>query len=97
LWYSKTKILPSWLFANIITQLVLPKLEKCLDNWNTKRDGVGLHAWLFPWFSLLGDALEPIWISVRRKLQNHLMDWDPKDESVFEIIKVWQEVFLEII
>jgi tuftelin-interacting protein 11 len=88
--------LPKWFFSNIIIQLVLPKLERYLEDHKISKanDGHKLHVWLFPWLPLLGnDTMRPIWKTVRRKIQLFLQNWDPVDPIAMEILDIWSQVW----
>lgn len=47
-------LLPPWILGNILDQLVMPRLQQEVDNWNPLTDTVPIHAWLHPWLPLLG-------------------------------------------
>ena len=94
--YKKHDILPKWFFWNIIVQLVLPKLERYLEEYKISKvnDGHKLHIWLFPWLPLLGgDTMRPIWKTVRRKVQMFLQNWNAVDPIAREILDTWSEVW----
>jgi len=48
-------LLPPWTFQNILDQLINPKLQMEVDNWNPMTDTVPIHAWLHPWLPLMGE------------------------------------------
>lgn len=47
-------ILPMWVMENILDQLILPRIQKEVDNWNPLTDLVPIHAWIHPWLPRLG-------------------------------------------
>ncbi|KAJ8323409.1 hypothetical protein O5D80_008155 [Batrachochytrium dendrobatidis] len=96
---SSVSILPTWLFQNIACQLVIPKLKRAVDMWEPHRDKTSdqnelmAHTWLHPWLPILGDLLEPFWTEVRRKLEYCWKNWNPKDHTPLQVIKLWTPVF----
>lgn len=48
-------LLPGWVMQNIQDQLVLPKLQSELDNWDPTTDIVPIHKWIHPWLPLMGE------------------------------------------
>ena len=95
---SSVSILPTWLFQNIACQLVIPKLKRAVDMWEPHRDKTSdqnelmAHTWLHPWLPILGDLLEPFWTEVRRKLEYCWKNWNPKDHTPLQVIKLWTPV-----
>ena len=47
-------VLPSWILENILDQLILPKIQREVDNWNPLSDLIPIHAWIHPWLPKLG-------------------------------------------
>ena len=100
--YKKHEILPDWFFSNIIVQLILPKLERYLDEYKIIKtpDGGGeggykIHIWLFPWLPLLGgETMRPLWRTVRRKVQVFLLNsWEPTDPVAMDLVEIWSQVW----
>ena len=50
-------LLPHWIMGNILEQLVLPKLQHEVEEWNPLTDTMPIHAWLHPWLPLMGKHL----------------------------------------
>jgi len=91
---SWRKLLPDWLFDNIIEQIVLPLLQKEVEEWNPLTDTVPIHSWLHPWLPLLVDrSLEHLYDPIRHKLSNALTNWHPSDGSAKLILEPWKGVF----
>ncbi|ORZ14848.1 GC-rich sequence DNA-binding factor-like protein-domain-containing protein [Lobosporangium transversale] len=87
-------ILPEFIYDNIITQLILPKLQKEVDIWNP-RDSLMLHTWIHPWLPVLGQPLmdQELFDTVRRKLASGLKAWNVLDPSALHILGPWKGVF----
>jgi hypothetical protein len=45
---------PPWVLDNIRDQLVLPRVQHEVEEWNPMTDTVPIHAWIHPWLPLLG-------------------------------------------
>ena len=86
-------LLPEWITCNIMEQLVLPRLQKEVDEWNPLTDTMPIHSWIHPWLPLMGDRLETLYAPIRHKLANALNNWHPSDPSAFMILKPWKDVF----
>ncbi|XP_022103603.1 tuftelin-interacting protein 11-like isoform X2 [Acanthaster planci] len=86
-------LLPQWLLNNILDQLIYPRLQETVDEWNPVADVVPIHAWLHPWLPLMGDKLEPLYIPIRQKLAKALTNWHPSDTSAKTILMPWRRVF----
>ena len=61
-------VLPGWVVANMLEQLVLPRLHRAVDAWDPRSDRVPLHAWLHPWLPLMGRLLDSLYPNIRYKL-----------------------------
>ncbi|KAI9021113.1 GC-rich sequence DNA-binding factor-like protein-domain-containing protein [Hyaloraphidium curvatum] len=97
-WYGSTsdkaRLLPQWMFLNILDQLVTPKLERTLSHWNPRRDGQQVHTWIHPWLPVFGDArMQPLLDTVRQKMSVVLQDWKPSEDTALKMLEPWQEVF----
>ncbi|XP_072046087.1 tuftelin-interacting protein 11-like [Amphiura filiformis] len=85
--------LPKWVLQNILDQLVFPKLQAAVEEWNPLTDVVPVHSWLHPWLPLMGEKLEPIYTPIRQKLSHALVNWHPSDSSAKTILMPWKRVF----
>ncbi|KAI8900370.1 GC-rich sequence DNA-binding factor-like protein-domain-containing protein [Globomyces pollinis-pini] len=93
--WDKSKLLPPWLFHNIVSQLIIPKLEGRLETWDFK-DGYHIHTWLFPWLPILGERMDDLWVTTRQLLQSYLTkNWTPDDPIGLKIVSCWADVFGE--
>ncbi|XP_063724376.1 tuftelin-interacting protein 11-like [Symsagittifera roscoffensis] len=86
-------LLPKNIFINIVEQFLIPRLQEALDSWNPVSDTVPVHSWIHPWLPLLGDRLQPLFVTIRTKLAQCLVNWDPTDRSAKMIIEPWRDVF----
>ncbi|KAF9290846.1 hypothetical protein BGZ68_005918 [Mortierella alpina] len=87
-------LLPLFIQDNIITQLVLPKLQKEVDRWSP-RDSLMLHTWIHPWLPVLGEARldQELFGDIRRKLAAGLAAWNVLDPSGLRVLEPWKGVF----
>ncbi|TFK13980.1 Tuftelin-interacting protein 11 [Platysternon megacephalum] len=90
---SWAHIIPVWILDNILDQLIFPKLQKEVENWNPLTDTVPIHSWIHPWLPLMQSRLEPLYSPIRNKLANALQKWHPSDSSAKLILQPWKEVF----
>ncbi|XP_071492519.1 tuftelin-interacting protein 11-like [Diadema antillarum] len=86
-------LVPRWILNNILDQLILPKLQRAVEQWNPLTDIVPIHSWLHPWLPLLGEKLAPLYIPIRQKFGSALRDWHPSDSSAKTILLPWKQVF----
>ncbi|CAI2181653.1 3869_t:CDS:10 [Funneliformis geosporum] len=89
----KPPLLPMFIYDNIIDQLIMPKLTREVDAWNPNTDTQMIHQWLHPWLPILGERMEPLYLTIRQKFRSSLQRWDPIDTSAFDIIEPWKNVF----
>ncbi|XP_058493162.1 tuftelin-interacting protein 11 [Solea solea] len=86
-------ILPLWILDHLLEQLILPRLQREVDNWNPLTDTVPIHSWIHPWLPLFQSRLEPLYPPIRSKLSNALLRWYPSDTSARLILQPWKDVF----
>ncbi|XP_056889929.1 tuftelin-interacting protein 11 [Takifugu flavidus] len=86
-------LLPRWITDYLLEQLLLPRLQREVDNWNPLTDTVPIHSWIHPWLLLLQARLEPLYPPIRSKLANALQRWHPSDTSARLILQPWKDVF----
>uniref|UniRef100_A0A3B4BE34 Tuftelin-interacting protein 11 n=1 Tax=Periophthalmus magnuspinnatus TaxID=409849 RepID=A0A3B4BE34_9GOBI len=86
-------LLPQWILDYVLEQLILPHLQREVDNWNPLTDTVPIHSWIHPWLPLLQSRLEPLYPPIRSKLSNALQRWHPSDASARLILQPWKDVF----
>ena len=86
-------ILPDWIVENIMDQLVLPKIHREVDVWNPLTDMVPIHAWIHPWLPRLSSRLEVVYPTIRQKMAQALVNWEPSDRSAISVLLPWVPVF----
>ncbi|PSN55670.1 Tuftelin-interacting protein 11 [Blattella germanica] len=87
-------LLPPWVLDNIRDQLVLPRIQHEVEEWNPMTDTVPIHAWIHPWLPLLGSRLEStVYPTIRHKLSKALVNWHPSDRSAKLMLLPWHGVF----
>jgi tuftelin-interacting protein 11 len=76
-------ILSDPMYDMVMTQLIVPKLQRSLEHWKGgPRGDPPLHVWLLPWAKILGaGGFQPLSDSARLKLSSALSQWQPGDES----------------
>ncbi|KAG6891177.1 hypothetical protein C0995_008429 [Termitomyces sp. Mi166 len=84
--------LPAFIRDNVLYQLILPKVQKAVDNWNPKRDQVSLQSIIFPWLPHVGLRMEDVLGDARRKIKSLLRSW-MVGEKVPAELPAWKEVF----
>ncbi|EEB91113.1 hypothetical protein MPER_10584, partial [Moniliophthora perniciosa FA553] len=92
LYEAWSTFLPPFIRDNIMDQLILPKVQKAVADWNPKQDDVSLQSIVFPWLPHVGLRLEDLVGDARRKVKSLLRSWVvgndiPKD------LKAWKDVF----
>ncbi|KNC82774.1 hypothetical protein SARC_04950 [Sphaeroforma arctica JP610] len=86
-------VLPDWVYYNIIEQLIYPKINKCVAEWNPQTDRVPIHTWLFSWLPHLGAQRCAVQFPIlRQKIMAALMSWNATDPSAHAILQEWKNV-----
>uniref|UniRef100_A0A1I7RQT8 G-patch domain-containing protein n=2 Tax=Bursaphelenchus xylophilus TaxID=6326 RepID=A0A1I7RQT8_BURXY len=78
---SWSSLLPPWMVDNMFDQLILPKIEEKVAEWNPVTDEIPLDEWLIPWNEMLGHRLLDVYSNVRQKMGIALRRWIPTDLS----------------
>ncbi|KAF9433130.1 hypothetical protein BGZ76_009842 [Entomortierella beljakovae] len=93
----ESPLLPEFIRDNIVTQLVMPKLQREVEKW-TPRDSLMLHTWIHPWLPALGQPIlnQELFGSIRRKLARGLEAWNVLDPSGLYVLGPWHGVFDDI-
>ncbi|CAG8488156.1 14243_t:CDS:10 [Gigaspora rosea] len=65
-------LLPVFIYENIKNQLIMPKLTREVDAWNPKIDNEMIHQWLHPWLPVLGEHMDPLYVTIRQKFRCHI-------------------------
>lgn len=89
-------LFPSWILDSVLEQLVLPRLNAGVRQWDPLTDTVPIHIWILPWNSILGHKMEEyIFPTIREKLGNALRAWLPQDRSARAMLTPWKGAFDE--
>ncbi|CAH1104934.1 unnamed protein product [Psylliodes chrysocephalus] len=84
-------LLPDWIVENIISQLLMPKIIKEVNDWNPLTDTTPIHVWIHPWIPLLDEKLQAtVYPVIQEKLGNALTNWHPSDRSAKLMLQPWQ-------
>ncbi|THH29774.1 hypothetical protein EUX98_g4418 [Antrodiella citrinella] len=92
LYESWSAILPPFVRDNFFDQLVLPKVQRAVSDWNPKRYTVPLQTLVFPWLPHVGLRSEQVLDSARRKIKQMLRAWIATDGLPKDLL-VWKDVF----
>ena len=88
-----SSFLPLFIRDNLLDQLILPKVQKAVADWNPKIAKVSLQAIVFPWLPYIGLRLEDIVGDARRKVKNLLRSW-VVEEDIMPDLAAWKDVSL---
>ena len=89
-------ILPSFQRANILEQLILPKIDRAIQNH--QHYNLPLHIWLHPWLPVLEqDQIMTLWSSTRQALHRSVMAmWQQNNinisHSIMAQLNPWKDV-----
>ena len=88
-----SSFLPPFIRDNLLDQLILPKVQKAVADWNPKIAKVSLQAIVFPWLPYIGLRLEDIVGDARRKVKSLLRSW-VVEEDIMPDLAAWKDVSL---
>lgn len=86
-------LVPDWIMDNILGQLILPRIQAAVDAWNPLTDMIPIHAWIHPWLPRLNNRLDVIYPTIRQKMAQALVTWEPSDQSARSVLMPWVSVF----
>ncbi|EDQ89632.1 uncharacterized protein MONBRDRAFT_7972 [Monosiga brevicollis MX1] len=87
-------VLPGWLLEHVLRQLVLPRVQRAVEEWDPRTDPVPIHLWLAPLVEVLGAApLEAVYPTLRYKLMSCLQAWTVTDGSALAMLAPWKNVW----
>ena len=85
--------LPEALYLELTHALVLPRLQRRVNEWEPTKERVSLHAWFHPWLPLLHKNLKDLYPTIRQKFTIALTEWEASDSSALTLLKPWAKVF----
>lgn len=89
-------LFPTWILDNVLEQLILPRLQAAVQQWDPLTDTVPIHVWILPWSAILGHKMEEfIYPTIRDKLGNALQAWIPQDRSARAMLTPWKNAFAD--
>jgi hypothetical protein len=91
LYEAWSTFLPPFIRDNMLDQLILPKVQKAIADWNMKIDHVSLETIVFPWLPHVGLRLEDFVGDARRKVKSLLRHWNVGNELPAGL-KAWKDV-----
>ncbi|CDR88568.1 related to Tuftelin-interacting protein 11 [Sporisorium scitamineum] len=66
-------LLPRFIWDNVIEQIALPKLRRCIAGWDARSSKWGLEHVVFPWLPVLGvERMQDVLLDARRRLRSAL-------------------------
>jgi hypothetical protein len=93
LYEAWSTFLPPFIRDNMLDQLILPKVQKAVADWNPKRSKVSLRSIVFPWLPFIGLRLDDFMSDARRKVKSLLRSWLAGD-NVPDDLSAWRDVSL---
>lgn len=91
LYEAWSTFLPPFIRDNLLDQLILPKVQKGVANWNAKQAKVSLQTVVFPWLPHVGLRMEEVVSDARRRIRNVLRNW-VVDEPIPTDLIAWKDV-----
>jgi tuftelin-interacting protein 11 len=86
-------MLPAFIRDNILDQLILPKVRKAVDEWDTRKQSVSLYKIVWPWFSVLGERMDEILEGAKRRIRSVLRHWVVKDGIPKELSRWKKDIY----
>ena len=75
LYEAWSTFLPPFIRDNLLDQLILPKVQEAVADWNSLQDTVPLQTIVFPWLPHLGLRVENVVGDAKRKIKSLLRHW----------------------
>ncbi|KAF8587943.1 TFP11-domain-containing protein [Ramaria rubella] len=92
LYEAWSTILPPFIRDNVLDQLVLPKVQKGIAEWQPHTGEPSLQAIVFPWLPHVGLRIEELLGEAKRKVKSLLRNCLVSD-GIPEDLVAWKEVF----
>lgn len=86
-------ILSPFIRDNILDQLILPKVRKVVDEWDSRRSSVSLYKIVWPWFAVLGDRMDEMLEGAKRRIRSMLRHWVVKDGVPAELPRWKKDIY----
>ena len=90
---SWESILPTFIRDNILDQLVIPKVKKAVDEWDTRRSSTSLYKIVWPWFPILGERMADLLDLAKRRIRSMLRHWVVKDGPPHELGRWKKDIY----
>ncbi|KIM44599.1 hypothetical protein M413DRAFT_442564 [Hebeloma cylindrosporum] len=87
-----SSFLPPFIHDNLLDQLILPKIQKAVMDWNARHANVSLQAIVFPWLPHVGLRFEDVMGDAKRKVKNLLRSWTV-DQPIPADLAAWKDIF----
>jgi len=91
LYEAWSTFLPPFICDNVLDQLILPKIQQSVSDWNLRKDTMPLQSLVFPWLPHLGLRLEDVLGDAKRKIKSLLRNWSAGD-GMPKDLAVWKDV-----
>ncbi|KAJ1306897.1 hypothetical protein OPQ81_007881 [Rhizoctonia solani] len=85
-------LLPPFIHDNVLDQLIIPKIQKAVSEWNPKTAAQSLQAIVFPWLPHVGLRMEDLVGDAKRKVRSNLRGWKVGDGVPTDLI-AWKDIF----
>lgn len=88
-------IFPKTLSNQLISLIILPRLDKEIKNWDPTKEAMMVHLWVHPWLKYIKiEKFKDIFVHISKTFISALQKWHPSDKSALILIKPWKGVFL---
>lgn len=92
LYEAWSTFLPPFIRDNMLDQLILPKVQKAVADWNPRKATVPLQTLVFPWLPHVGLRIEDVVGDAKRKVKSLLRAWVVGEETSTDLI-AWRNVW----
>lgn len=86
---SWESIIPAQMKSALLMQCVLPKIQRCIEDWKPTLRDASVHHWVHPWLVHMGDHMDPLFTTAKHKFSTALQYWHPSDPYAKELLKPW--------
>ncbi|KAF8519028.1 TFP11-domain-containing protein [Hysterangium stoloniferum] len=85
-------LLPPFIRDNVLDQLILPKIQKGISEWQPRVGYPALQAIVFPWLPHVGLRMEELLGDAKRKVKSLLRSWMVRAGIPNDLV-AWKDVF----